>query len=517
VNSSSETQITQNKTNLVLFLMQIVCIYFRKGGFTFRLYGPFFSSVFSPGMLNLLCCSQITFAFARMASSSCQWVSSPLYGRAYSPPSIAGYRPARTDLPKMLPQPGPNPLLEAFLSDPDQAVIGFGLDGAVFLWNPAAELLYGFTQAEVLGKSVACLLPLYELPAHEELLHNPSCTESRVDSVAERLDRSGLRISVRIHRSPIRDAHGEIIGIPERAHVLAVGNTCSVAEAHLCLLVEQIPLFFWTTDSRLHITSHWGRTASLPRSFPRYPVGQTIHQYLRCQEDSEPPVKQHILALRGISSRLEYASRNRIYDLGIGPYRDPQGLVIGCIGMALDITERKKTEDEIRFRASHDGLTGLANYREFFESLEREVRRAERTRQPFALLLLDLDDLKHINDRHGHLTGNRALNRLARVMKEHCRGTETAARYGGDEFAILLLDANGERAQNVAERISSCLRRQTDSPVLSVSIGFSVYANDGVSAPELLEAADKRLYQSKKSRAFREPKTSPQRTESART
>jgi hypothetical protein len=71
-------------------------------------------------------------------------------------------------------------------------------------------------------------------------------------------------------------------------------------------------------------------------------------------------------------------------------------------------------------------------------------------------------------------------------MKQHCRGRETSARYGGDEFAILLLDANEERAQNVAERISSCLRQQTDSPVLSVTIGFSVYPNDGVSAPELL-------------------------------
>jgi GGDEF domain-containing protein len=79
------------------------------------------------------------------------------------------------------------------------------------------------------------------------------------------------------------------------------------------------------------------------------------------------------------------------------------------------------------------------------------------------------------------------------------------------------LDANGERAQNVAERISSCLRQQTDSPLLSVSIGFSVYPNDGVSAPELLEAADKRLYQSKKSRAPREPRARAQRTESART
>ena len=417
----------------------------------------------------------------------------------------------------MLPQPAANQLLEAFLSDPGEAVVGFGLDGVVFLWNQAAEALYGFSQAEILGKSVACLLPLYELPTHEDLLQNPSGTESLLDAVAERLNRSGLRISVRIQRSPVRDTRGEIIGILERASGLAPGSSCSIAEAHLRLLVEQVPLFFWTTDLRLRVTSHWGRTASLARSFPRHPVGQTIYQYLRCQANGEAPAKQHLLALEGVSSRLEYASRNRTYDLSIGPYRDPQGTIIGCIGMALDITERKRTEDEIRFRASHDGLTGLANYREFYESLEREVRRAERTRQPFALLLLDLDDLKSINDRFGHLTGNRALNRLARVTKEHCRGTEIAARYGGDEFAILLLDANAERAQNAAERIASCLRQQTDSPALSVSIGFSIYPADGLSAPELLEAADKRLYQNKKSRTPLEPMGDPQPTQSART
>jgi diguanylate cyclase (GGDEF)-like protein/PAS domain S-box-containing protein len=417
----------------------------------------------------------------------------------------------------MVDQPNAEVLLEAFLSNPAEAIVGFGLDGAIFLWNQAAEALYGFSHPEIIGKSVSCLLPLYELPAHEIMLKDPSCASSLLDAVAERLNRSGLRVSVRIQRSPVRDARGEIIGIVERSHALAPGGSCSVAEAHLRLLVEQIPLFFWTTDLQLRITSHWGRTASLARSFPRYPVGQTIYQYLRCQEDGEPPAKQHFLALHGVSSRVEYASRNRLYDLSIGPFRDPQGKIIGCIGMALDITERRKTEDEIRFRASHDGLTGLANYREFFESLEHEVRRAERTRQPFALLLLDLDDLKAINDRLGHLTGNRALNRLARVMKEQCRATDIAARYGGDEFAILLLEADRARAQNVAERISACLRSQTDPPPLSVSIGYSVYLHDGVSAPELLEAADKRLYQSKKSRHAVAPKPDNQPAESART
>ncbi|HXH68078.1 MAG TPA: PAS domain-containing protein, partial [Candidatus Limnocylindrales bacterium] len=223
--------------------------------------------------------------------------------------------------------------MEAFLSDPREAVIGFGLDDVNSVWSQATESLYGFPQTEILGKPISCLLPLYELPAHEDLLRNPTSAEPLVDALAERLSRNELRISVRVRRAPVRNASAEIIAVLERAHPLAPGGSCSVAEAQLRLLVEQIALFFWTTDLRLRVTSHWGRSASLARSFPRFPVGQTIYQYLRCQEDAAAPAKQHFLALRGVSSRLEYASRTRLFDLSIGPCRNPEGTIIGCIGM----------------------------------------------------------------------------------------------------------------------------------------------------------------------------------------
>jgi len=280
-------------------------------------------------------------------------------------------------------------------------------------------------------------------------------------------------------------------------------QTTSAAEMHLQFLVERLPITFWTTNRVLTVTSHWGSKSRPSKAFPADLVGHSIQEFLGKSEASEPPVKQHFLALRGIASRLEYAAHNRLYDLSIEPYRDFEGKVIGCIGMALDITERRKSEEEVRYRATHDGLTGLANYREFVDSLEREVGRAGRTGQPFALLLLDLDDLKLINDRLGHLAGNAALTRLADLMKEHCRATEIAARFGGDEFAILLLDADAARARNVAERIRACLRSQPDPPRLSVSIGLSVYPGDGSSAPDLLEAADRQLYQDKKARSTR--------------
>jgi len=254
----------------------------------------------------------------------------------------------------------------------------------------------------------------------------------------------------------------------------------------------------WTTDRDLRITSCLGARLRGAKIRNEELLGKSVYEYLKCQDPHTTPVVQHYEALRGVSSQFEYKRNNRTFELHLEPLRSSSGEIIGCIGAGLDITERKKNEERVHYQATHDALTGLANYREFLDSLEREIRRGERSNRSFAVLLLDLDELKLINDRFGHLAGNRALKRLSEVMKEQCRSTDLAARYGGDEFAVLLVDGDPGMARQIAGRIEHALGARREEPRLGVSIGISIFPDDGRSVQDLLEAADRELYQRKR-------------------
>ncbi len=171
-----------------------------------------------------------------------------------------------------------------------------------------------------------------------------------------------------------------------------------------------------------------------------------------------------------------------------------------------DITQRMWEEGQLRQQATSDPLTGLANCRWFIDVLNTEIRRSQRTGRTLAVLLLDLDDLKKINDRYGHSVGNRALCRLADILRTHCRALDTAARYGGDEFALILLDAGEAAASHVARRISEQLAMGSENPPLTVSVGVAVYPQDGETADMLLGAADRALYEMKRRRGYKSSK-----------
>lgn len=172
-------------------------------------------------------------------------------------------------------------------------------------------------------------------------------------------------------------------------------------------------------------------------------------------------------------------------------------VAITTLALAAEVTEHKHAEERVRNLAVSDPLTGLANYRQMVEALETEIKRFGRNERPFVVLLLDLDGLKKINDALGHIVGSRALCRLADMLRLYSREMDTAARYGGDEFVLILPETDAEAARLVAQRISKRLAEDGEEPKISVSIGTAVYPGDGETVNEILGAADRDLYREK--------------------
>lgn len=159
-----------------------------------------------------------------------------------------------------------------------------------------------------------------------------------------------------------------------------------------------------------------------------------------------------------------------------------------------DVTQQRKLEDHLRQQAAKDSLTGLSNYRHLVETVDKEIKRSERTGREFALLFLDLDGLKKINDRFGHVVGSKALCRLADVLCICSRNLDTPARFGGDEFALVMPETGKVEANLVARRVCEHLANDGRQPKISVSIGVAIYPKDGEKVEILLGSADAALY-----------------------
>ncbi len=184
---------------------------------------------------------------------------------------------------------------------------------------------------------------------------------------------------------------------------------------------------------------------------------------------------------------------------GRGVY-DELGNFAGYEIIAVDVTEQQTLENQLRHQASSDSLTGLANHGRLFEVLQAEICRSKRTGREFSLVLLDLDGLKQVNDQFGHLAGDRALCRLGQLLKDCCRSIDTAARHGGDEFALVLPETGIADATLVARRICELLDREAEEPALSVSVGIASYPREADTIGTLLYAADVALYAMKNKR-----------------
>ena len=151
---------------------------------------------------------------------------------------------------------------------------------------------------------------------------------------------------------------------------------------------------------------------------------------------------------------------------------DAQGEKLGYQLVIENIDQQRALEEQLRRVAHTDALTGLPNYRSLQDALDAEIRRSERTGRQFSVLLMDCDAMKEINDLFGHLQGNRALCRIAAVLRKSCRAVDTPARFGGDEFAVVLPETGSADAWQLAVRLFNALDADHEEPRLSVSLGM---------------------------------------------
>lgn len=176
------------------------------------------------------------------------------------------------------------------------------------------------------------------------------------------------------------------------------------------------------------------------------------------------------------------------------------------IGVARDVTALRQAEDELRYLAHHDALTGLTNRSLFYDRLESALHAAHRHRSGLALLFLDLNDFKRINDAHGHAVGDRVICSVARRLEGCVRETDTVARMGGDEFTVLLTDihstdAVSRKVEQILAVLSEPLGGELDGIAPSCSIGVACYPADGEDADTLLSHADGDMYRIKRHRS----------------
>ena len=250
----------------------------------------------------------------------------------------------------------------------------------------------------------------------------------------------------------------------------------------------------------------------------RIPIGQGVTG--RCAASAE------VVLARDVSSELDYIRGVEGARSEIALPLKVEGRVIGVLNaesqrpnaytedhvrpltviaqQAAVVIRAAQLNEETRRLAITDPLTGLHNRRYFVEKLEEHLRRSKRYAEKLALILVDSDYLKSINDRHGHLSGDRALQAVADVLRNTLRDTDELARIGGDEFAALLLEAGAERAFAVAERLQQHVRALTlvsddGTPIgLTVSSGIAFHPDHGTDGKALLREADHALYQAKR-------------------
>ncbi len=408
-----------------------------------------------------------------------------------------------------------NEKLRSLIAASPLAIIARDLDDVITLWNPAAETIFGWQAAEVLGTTTAIIPD--DIKAAASVMRRQA-QQGMMLALEEtrRKRKDGVVLDVSLSVAPIRNANQNIVGtmgmIGDISRRKRAEDALRESETQLRLAMEAASMGSWYWNVGLNSMTYsegFGPLFGLPRGtfFPetadflaavhpddRASVRAVIHRALAIENNFDmecrviwPDQSVHWLAVKGHATR------------------DATGRAERVIGVTTDITTRKLAERRIAFLAHHDALTGLPNRVLLLDRIGQAIALSHRHHSRLAVLFIDLDHFKNINDSLGHQIGDQLLQMAASRIEACLREVDTVSRLGGDEFVIVIPElADGGEGSNLAalatkllETLATNFHLQAHDLHISASIGISIYPNDGDNAEILMRHADTAMYHAK--------------------
>jgi diguanylate cyclase (GGDEF)-like protein/PAS domain S-box-containing protein len=398
-----------------------------------------------------------------------------------------------------------------FNSARDALFLGNIADGTVFDCNPRALEMF----------DARSKLDILERPGHA-LMRHPFSREALAGRLV-RMDRGDILEEDMLFRTRTgRRFWGGMVAVKlelpdKRAYLVRVSDISERKDAEARLraseqrfrdLTELSSDWFWEQDETLRFTLvSTEQVHKLPRGTTS-PVGRRRWELEGILDLDDPKWDAHRAA---VQSHLPFRDFAYLRDTPLGPrwisvsgvpLFDERGRFRGYRGVGTDVTERKASEDRIRYLAQHDELTGLPNRTSFHQAVSHAIEQARRHERSLAVLFIDLDRFKNINDTLGHDAGDAVLRDVAQRLRACLRGADLVARQGGDEFVVLMEDYHTTAdvtgvARKILEAFSQPFHLRGQEFVLSASIGIGTFPFDGRDMQALLKAADIAMYRAK--------------------
>jgi diguanylate cyclase (GGDEF)-like protein/PAS domain S-box-containing protein len=408
---------------------------------------------------------------------------------------------------------------EEIIKSSDDAIISKTLGGIIESWNNGAEKIFGYSAQEAIGRSMTMLIPTNRINEELELLARIARGE-RIDHYETvRRCKDGRLINISATISPIINESGKVTGASKIAR--------DITEHYQAELEQHIAAAAFETQEGMVVTDLHDVVMRVNRAFSKitgYAAEEAIGNkmnFLRSGRQSKNFYDAMWVQLR-CTGEWQGEIWNRNKDGEIHPHwvtitsvKDNKGSITNHVGTYTDITERKQTEEIIKQLAYHDALTQLPNRRLLTDRLQQAMAASARSQHYGALMFLDLDNFKPLNDTYGHEAGDLLLIEATHRLISCVREMDTVARFGGDEFVIMISELGTDKAdstvqtESIAEKIRTtlsapyCLTIKHNNEVITVqhhctaSIGITLFIGNEATQDDLLKWADDAMYQAK--------------------